>query len=136
MVVLVVDPQTKRCDFGLGRRVGGELVEIDERLEQAAMCGASKEDLMQLEQNMLRQRAHLDQQFAEIEKLQAEKERNRKPMSQAELLKRQKALEEFIEHRDKVLADNPPSSDWPQPEKAWGDVDREPLRQIEADKLG
>ena len=110
-VVLVVDPRTKSCNFGLGRWVRGELVEIDERLEQAALCGASKEDLMQLEKEEIRRKAHLDQQFAETEKLQAEIDRKRTPMPEAELLKRRKALEEFIEQRDKVLADNPPSSD-------------------------
>ena len=140
-LVLVLDAATtplrqRTCSFGLGRWVKGELVEINETLEIASSNGAPKENLIQLEKDMARRKAHLDQQFAEAEKLQAEKERNRKPMPEAELLKRRKALEEFIEQRDKVLADNPRSSDWPQPEKAWGDVDRDPLRQIEDDKLG
>ena len=33
-------------------------------------------------------------------------------------------------------ADNPPFSDWPQPEKVWEHVDRERLRQIKSGKLG
>ena len=89
-----------------GRWVKGELVEINETLEIAASNGAPKENLIQLEKDMARRKAHLDQQFAETEKLQAEKERNRKPMSEAELLKRRKALEEFIQQRDKALADD------------------------------
>lgn len=139
-LVIAVDPQKKRCDFGLGRWVGTELVEIDERLEDAEALGASKDQLVQIEKEQLRRKINLDEQFSENKKLQAEKERNRKPMSEAELLKLRKALEqaseEFIEQRDKALADNPPSSDWPQPEKAWGQVDREPLRQIESGKMG
>jgi hypothetical protein len=36
--------------------------------------------------------------------------------------------------KDEAQAASPPSSPWPQPEKAWGHVDRVPLRRI-ADQL-
>ena len=114
-LVIAVDPQKKRCDFGLGRWVGAELVEIDERLEDAKALGASKDQLVQIEKEQLRRKINLDEQFSENKQLQAEKERNRTPMSEAELLKLRVALEQasekFVEQRDKALADNPPSSD-------------------------
>ena len=56
--------------------------------------------------------------------------------AEAESLKLRVAVEKFLEQRDKALADNPPFSDWPQPEKVWEHVDRERLRQIKSGKLG
>ena len=56
--------------------------------------------------------------------------------AEAESLKLRVAVEKFLEQRDNALADNPPFSDWPQPEKVWEHVDRERLRQIKSGKLG
>jgi len=47
-----------------------------------------------------------------------------------ELLRAKAAMDEALNKRDAGRAKDPPSSAWPQPEKAWGHVDREPLIQI------
>jgi hypothetical protein len=47
-----------------------------------------------------------------------------------ELLRAKAAMDEALNKRDAGRAKDPPSSAWPQPEKAWGHVDREPLLKI------
>lgn len=58
-----------------------------------------------------------------------------KPMPpSAETIRLKKALEVRREKQDQKISNNPPSSVWPQPEKAWEHVDSEPLRRIAAEQ--
>ena len=47
-----------------------------------------------------------------------------------ELLRVKAAMDENLKKRDAARAKDPQFSSWPQPEKAWGHVDREPIIQI------
>jgi hypothetical protein len=47
-----------------------------------------------------------------------------------ELLRIKAAMDESLKKRDAALAKDPPSSAWPQPEKAWEHVDRRKLDEI------
>ena len=73
----------------------------------------------------------------EFEKQQASKIGRRrqalKPQPPAmELVRLKSQIEKAIRGRDAARDTEPPASPWPQTEKAWGHVDREPLERIAA----
>ena len=145
-MVIVVDARIKAND-PLGRspyEIGKGTIEVnfktrslkqlDMRLEDLAAFGVPSERLKELEKEFAERDAYIDQQLREAAEAKAEKERNRTPESEAERLagleKFRQQIEAHIERRDAERAANPESSEWPQPEKAWPDVDRHTLRRV------
>jgi hypothetical protein len=122
----LVNPVLGRFQWGASDvvvyRDGAKNVIIDETLGDMAALNISG-----IEQR-------LDAIAAEKQNAQRVKtriKRSTKPQPPSlELLRVKAAMDESLKKRDAARAKDPPFSAWPQPEKAWGHVDRRELDEI------
>jgi DNA invertase Pin-like site-specific DNA recombinase len=111
-LVIAYDLDRNTFELGTGKvSTQGQLVELDQRLEDAAAFGMDVEQVR-------RELAGRDQ--ARVDVRQESVQNGREGATSSIVISKSQQ--------------RPTSSAWPQPEKAWGHVDREPLRRI-AEKL-
>ena len=100
---------------------------MDMRLEDLAAFGVPHERLKELEKEFAERDAYIDQQLREAAEAREERRRNAVPITPQQRAE----MERKVEERDfKRWKAGELQSDWPQPDKAWGHVDRGPLWHI------
>ena len=145
-LVVVVDARIKPNDlFGRGNyEIGKGTIEVnfktrslkrlDMRLEDFSAFGVPHERLKELEKEFAERDAYIDQQLQEAAEAREERRRNAVPITPEQRAEMERKVEETrkaIEERDfKRWKAGELQSDWPQPDKAWGHVDRGPLWHI------